>query len=842
MKNKKGFTLIEMIAAIAILSMLVLLTLPNVLKIFLEAKKKSFVNEAMIVLRQSESDYIEDSLFTSAAKTYASDGNKLSLDGRDLTYVINLDRKGKVLNYVVHDDEFCIATNKDYKTLTTDDVNVDKCEITDSQKLGIYTINLNKDGTNPIPEKVYMQYSKGWYKDFERTSIFSELEKLPEKEGYTFNGYKIDEKEIINSEGKLLNVGSEFLTTTNYNVDATSMWTANEYTVTLDTNGGVIEEEKIIVTYDSVYGDLATPTKTGYDFTGWFLEDGTQITSDTIVKTPLDHTLYAHYTAKTIICEAGTYLPKNSVSCSTCIVGSYCPGGNFTFSETLNGGINICPSGYTSDAGIKAENECYINVVAGKYLTTAKTTTTGACAKGSYSLATKVKYGNTSTCTACPAGKTTAATGSTSASLCTACSSITGLATWSTQSWVSNNTVSNLCTAASCNTGYILKNGTCESTFYTATLNNQSATTAGTTAIYHKYSDSKWYTSVAGTTVVTTITKPTKTGYAFGGYFTSTNGGGTKIIDASGKPIDKITANTTLYAYWVSTTPKEDFAAGTQTAYTIPVTGIYKLEVWGSQGQTSGSVCTNSGYGGYSYGQIKLTKGQVIYVNVGNQSGYNGGGTVTSSYNGINFKSSSVFVANGGGATHIATASGQLLSLSGNKGSILIVAGGGGGAYNWHLYIDRTNAGGHAGGYVGNAGKCTTGTCAGGGSQSAGGNANSSGSLRGTAGTFGKGGNGVIHTGTGEGGQGAAGGGGYYGGGGNINVHQSAEGGGGGSGYIGNSSLTNKGMYCYQCATSSATATKTTSTTCTCNGNTHTANCARTGNGAARITLISIPE
>ena len=49
-----------------------------------------------------------------------------------------------------------------------------------------------------------------------------------------------------------------------------------------------------------------------------------------------------------------------------------------------------------------------------------------------------------------------------------------------------------------------------------------------------------------------TIAKPQKTGYTFGGYYTSTNGGGTKYYNADGssaKNWDKTTA-TTLYAQW----------------------------------------------------------------------------------------------------------------------------------------------------------------------------------------------------------------------------------------------------------------------------------------------------
>ena len=63
---------------------------------------------------------------------------------------------------------------------------------------------------------------------------------------------------------------------------------------------------------------------------------------------------------------------------------------------------------------------------------------------------------------------------------------------------------------------------------YTITLNNQSATTAGTESI------EVWADDDHNLTGTPAITLPTKTGYAFGGYYTAVEGGGTQIIDAGG--------------------------------------------------------------------------------------------------------------------------------------------------------------------------------------------------------------------------------------------------------------------------------------------------------------------
>ena len=76
---------------------------------------------------------------------------------------------------------------------------------------------------------------------------------------------------------------------------------------------------------------------------------------------------------------------------------------------------------------------------------------------------------------------------------------------------------------------------------YTVTLDNQSATNPGTTSVTATYD-----------AAMPAITVPTKTGYTFGGYYTETNGGGTKYYNANGTSAHNwdIASATTLYAQW----------------------------------------------------------------------------------------------------------------------------------------------------------------------------------------------------------------------------------------------------------------------------------------------------
>ncbi|MBD9114896.1 hypothetical protein EGP95_03830 [bacterium] len=264
-----------------------------------------------------------------------------------------------------------------------------------------------------------------------------------------------------------------------------------------------------------------------------------------------------------------------------------------------------------------------------------------------------------------------------------------------------------------------------------------------------------------------------------------------------------------------------DYTGGEQT-FIAPTTGTYKLETWGAQGGNYDTIKVG-GYGAYSSGNKKITQTDKLYINVGgqgtvSQGGYNGGGSTDYSGGG------------GGGATHIALESGKLSILENKKNYILIVSGGGGGSGAFNNYV-----GGSGGGYIGE--KAAGSSPGFGGTQLSGGEvSNYTGptSTSGIKGSFGQGGNGGHEIAYKQGS--GAGGSGFFGGSGGG---ARDGGGGGGSGYIGNSLLNEKTMYCYNCTESNETSTKTISTTCT--SATPTANCAKQSNGYARITLISAP-
>lgn len=69
---------------------------------------------------------------------------------------------------------------------------------------------------------------------------------------------------------------------------------------------------------------------------------------------------------------------------------------------------------------------------------------------------------------------------------------------------------------------------------------------------------------------------------------------------------------------------------GTIQTFVVPTTGIYQLETWGAQGGSAhnSTTTTNGGFGAYSTGQVRLNRGDVLYIVVGGQNGYGGGGSV----------------------------------------------------------------------------------------------------------------------------------------------------------------------------------------------------------------------
>ena len=127
------------------------------------------------------------------------------------------------------------------------------------------------------------------------TATYDKSETLPSS-GFTRTGYTLVGWETPTRNYDLGESVSNLATSGT--VTLTAMWTANTYTVTFDANGGTCTTASKSVTYDSPYGTLPSPTRTGYTFAGWYTAKtgGSKVETSTQVKTASAHTLYAHWT------------------------------------------------------------------------------------------------------------------------------------------------------------------------------------------------------------------------------------------------------------------------------------------------------------------------------------------------------------------------------------------------------------------------------------------------------------------------------------------------------------------------------------------------------------------
>ena len=75
MKNKNGFTLVELLAVIAILAILVIIALPNVINMYTKAQKEAFLTETKKLYLESEKKYISSSISGSPVKVINSEDN-----------------------------------------------------------------------------------------------------------------------------------------------------------------------------------------------------------------------------------------------------------------------------------------------------------------------------------------------------------------------------------------------------------------------------------------------------------------------------------------------------------------------------------------------------------------------------------------------------------------------------------------------------------------------------------------------------------------------------------------------------------------------------------------------
>lgn len=130
--EKKGFTLIEVLAVVAILAVLIIIVIPNILQIYRDTRKNSFVTELKEIYKTAKQQWVSNALKEPREESYARCSEcsirKLDLQGRQsIDYYIKLNDKGEVIYYC--------ATDSNHQYLFEDGI-LSETEITDASLIG----------------------------------------------------------------------------------------------------------------------------------------------------------------------------------------------------------------------------------------------------------------------------------------------------------------------------------------------------------------------------------------------------------------------------------------------------------------------------------------------------------------------------------------------------------------------------------------------------------------------------------------------------------------------------------------------------------------------------------
>jgi uncharacterized repeat protein (TIGR02543 family) len=336
----------------------------------------------------------------------------------------------------------------------------------------------------------------------------------PTRAGYTFDGW------FTSSSG-----GTEVTTSTVFNRNTTiyAQWTLITYTVMFDANGGTVTTESGITGVGGTLSSLPTPTRVGYVFEGWFtaITGGSAVTTSTTFSA--NATIYARWTpiyTVTFNANGGT------VTSATATTGT---GGKLASLPTPT------RTGYTFVGWFTAET-------GGTAVTASRVYSENTTIYAQWTLITYTVTFNTNSGTVTPTSGTTGA-GGTLASLPEPVRTNYIFVGWFTAS--TGGTEVTTSTVFTANTTIYAR----WIAIYIVTFNANSGVVTPT-------SDT---TGTDGTLV--SLPTPTRDGYTFNGWFTSTTGG-TAVTESR-----VYSANATIYAQWtlITYTITFDATGGTIT-------------------------------------------------------------------------------------------------------------------------------------------------------------------------------------------------------------------------------------------------------------------------------------
>ena len=125
MRNKKGFTLIEILIVIALIAVVLLLLVPNVTKTFNKTKEKMFLNSVQTLYKEAKDQFTEDKAnkveelygYYCDEQTEQESGlncKRLNVKGDIIRYFVSLfTDTGSIYNIALQNDDYCYAQSAD---------------------------------------------------------------------------------------------------------------------------------------------------------------------------------------------------------------------------------------------------------------------------------------------------------------------------------------------------------------------------------------------------------------------------------------------------------------------------------------------------------------------------------------------------------------------------------------------------------------------------------------------------------------------------------------------------------------------------------------------------------
>ena len=265
--KKKGFTLVELLAVIVILAVILLIAVPKIGDVIYSSRKNTFKNSAYALLSTAEKLYQESyaGSLSEESVLYDIENGKVLQDGVEVAIVEGkIDGKGFIQidfegdsKIALENDEFCAVKQfNDAEVIVSD-----KEEGTQCGKIYIsFSYELNGGTPAQDFETSYLENTK-----------ITLLE--PTKENSKFVNWEVIKGNSIIKDNVLTIGGKD---TTIY-----AVW-ENLPTLTLDLNGGTIENNFGGVYKSGTTIETIKPTKEGYAFSGWVVSSGNGVVSGNI--------------------------------------------------------------------------------------------------------------------------------------------------------------------------------------------------------------------------------------------------------------------------------------------------------------------------------------------------------------------------------------------------------------------------------------------------------------------------------------------------------------------------------------------------------------------------------